>query len=114
MKHTKLLLFVLFAAVCSATPVAYNNISLHCVQNPGASPSTFESLTVTVDPALNGGTITAGSSATNNCFFNLAGNAISDPFTDGTYNYSSALDKACYAVGFSRRLCCLLYMSHDG
>ena len=99
MRHLKPLLFLTFAAVCSATPVLYNNVSVHCVQNPGATPSTFESLTVTVDPAVNGGTITAGAIATNNCLFNLAGNALSAPFTNGTYNYTSTLDKVCYAVG---------------
>ncbi len=100
MRHLTPLLFLGFAAVCSATPVLYNNVSVRCVQNPGATPNTLESLTVTVDPAVNGGTITAGASATNNCFFNLAGNALSAPFTNGTYNFTSTLDKVCYSVGF--------------
>ncbi len=98
MKHLIPLLILATAAVSSASTV-FSNISVNCVHNPSASPNTTESLTVTVDPTLNGGTITAGAIATNNYFFNLAGNALSAPFTDGTYNYSSALDTVCYFVG---------------
>jgi hypothetical protein len=100
MKHLSPLLFMLslaFAAVCSATPVAYSNISVTCKEFvPNIST---ETLTVTVDPAVNGGTITAGTQASNNCYFSLAGNALSAPFANGNYNYTSPLDAVCWKTG---------------
>jgi PEP-CTERM motif len=97
MRHPIPLLFLAVAAVCSATPVTFNNVSVTCVQTPG-TPNT-ETLTVTVDPALNGGTITAGASATNKCYFNLVGNALAAPFTNGNYTYTSPQDSVCYFTG---------------
>ena len=97
MKFSRLLLFAAFAAVCSATPIAYNNVSVTCKEFvPNTST---ENLTVTVDSMLNGGTITAGSQATNNCFFNIAGVAAAAALTNGNYNYTSPLDIVCWHTG---------------
>lgn len=97
MKHLRPLLFLVFAATCSATPVTFSNVSVTCKEFvPNIST---ETLTVTVDPDLNGGTITAGSKASNNCYFSLAGNALAAPFTDGSYNYTSPLDDVCWKTG---------------
>jgi hypothetical protein len=97
MKHLIPLLLVAFTAVCSATPVTYSNVSVTCKEFvPNIST---ETLTVTVDSALNGGTITAGSQASNNCFFSLVGNALTAPFTNGTYNYTNPADAVCWKTG---------------
>ena len=98
MKHLKYLAFVAFAGLCSAAPVTFNNVSVTCKEI--SHPLFTSNLTVTVDSAVNGGTISAGTSGADNCFFSLAGNVLSQPFIDNTYNYSSAQDTVCWAVGF--------------
>ena len=96
MKQTTLLLLVVFAAVCSASPVTFSGVSVTCRELGGP---TTETLTVTVDPAVNGGRITAGVNNLNNCYFSLSGNALASPFTNGNYNYTSPLDAVCYHTG---------------
>lgn len=95
MRHLKPLLLLAFAGVCLATPVTYINTSVTCKEFvPNTST---ENLTVTVDAAL--GTITAGSAATNNCYFFLAGNSLTAPFATANYNYTSPLDSVCWHTG---------------
>jgi PEP-CTERM motif len=97
---TKFRLFALAAfaaAICSASPVTYSNTAVTCKEF--VPNITTENLTVTVDSALNGGTITAGSQASNNCYFKINGNALAAPFANGNYNYTSAQDIVCWHTG---------------
>lgn len=95
----QLLLLSALAAVCSATPVTYTGVSVTCLQNPGASPTNTEVLTISLDAAT--GIMTAGSQATNNCFFNLIGTAatFANPVVAGMYTFTNAADLVCYATG---------------
>jgi hypothetical protein len=97
MKQLRPLLVFVFAAACSASPVIYSSVSVTCKEF--APNTTTQTLNVSVDPALNGGTITAGNKATDNCYFSLAGNALAAPFTNGNYNYTSPLDAVCWHTG---------------
>ena len=95
MRYLRLLSLAALAAVCSATPVTYSGVSVTCKEF--VPNTTTENLTVTVDAAL--GTITAGSLATNNCYFFLAGNSLTAPFATANYNYTSPQDYACWHTG---------------
>lgn len=92
-----LLLLLAFSAACFATPVTYSGVSVTCKEFVPNIKT--EVLTVTVDPMLNGGTITAGNKATNDCYFNIAGNAAAAALTNGNYNFTSPLDEVCWKTG---------------
>ncbi len=77
-------------------PVIFSGVSVTFKKLGGP---TTEILTVTVDPVLNGGNITAGVNNVNNGYFSLSGNALASPFTNGNYNYTSPLDAVCYHTG---------------
>lgn len=92
------LALLLHSGVSSAATFTYSNIPITC-KEVAPNTTTIENLTVSVDSTLNGGTITAGTNNVNNCYFRLAGNALSEPYTNGVYNYSSSLDAVCWKTG---------------
>lgn len=90
----KIILITAMAAVCSATPVAYD-VNVTCKEFP---PNMFTGpLTVMLDASV--GTLSAGTQASDNCYFSLAGSVAAAARVNGKYDLTSPADVVCWHTG---------------
>lgn len=74
----------------------YTGIPVTCQES--SNGATTESLTITFDDS-GAGTVTGGDFASSNCAFQLSGQAVSPPFSDGTLTYLGSGNTVCWQIG---------------